>query len=294
MEVTNLKGIGAVLQKERESRNITLEQVETATKIRRKYLEAIEREAFEILPGEVYVKGFVATYLKYLGIKDRPDVIEIMKPKIEPKEQSEEVEIVEQVPEPEVSHNLQRSKKENKKVSKKTSKKEKEVFEEPPLTKNTKMILFISIAAILVLFLLQGIYSAGQPKPNEDQQQIVGNQDLVHDEALHTPNIPEEPVVPTTPQYDGLEMTLEILDLDASKVEKCWMKITVDGKATELNLTEGQIQQVHAAEQIDLHLGNAGVVNVTLNGQDLGTLGAQGKVVKQSFRLSDYNSDTVQ
>ena len=63
--------------------------------------------------------------------------------------------------------------------------------------------------------------------------------------------------------------------------------VTADGQAVEYNLTEGQTQQVQAAEQIDLHLGNAGVVKVTLNGKELGTLGAQGKVVKQSFNVSD-------
>lgn len=276
-----MQGIGAVLKKERESRKITLEQVEEATKIRRKYLEAIEREAFEILPGEVYVKGFIATYLKYLGIKDRADVVEIMKPKVVPDESSEASQVVEPEPVEQSSRKLQRNKK------------EKEVFEEPPLTKNTKMILLISIVAILVLFLLQGIYSVGQPNPNEGQQ-VVGNQDVMHNTEVDIPQLPEEPDVPPTPQYDGLEMTLEILDLDTSKVEKCWMKITVDGKATELNLSEGQVQQIHAAQQIDLHLGNAGVVKVTLNGQDLGTLGVPGKVVKQSFSVSDENTTVAQ
>ena len=70
-----MQGIGEILKKEREAQKITLKQVEETTKIRRKYLEAIEREAFEVLPGEVYVKGFVATYLKYLGIKNLPDVV---------------------------------------------------------------------------------------------------------------------------------------------------------------------------------------------------------------------------
>ena len=68
------------------------------------------------------------------------------------------------------------------------------------------------------------------------------------------------------------------------------MKVTVDGTAAEYNLTEGQIQQVHAAQQIDLHLGNAGVVKVTLNGIELGTLGAQGKVVKESFKVDELSA----
>ena len=271
-----MQGIGQILKTERESKKITLEQVEEVTKIRRKYLEAIENEKFEVLPGEVYVKGFVATYLKYLGIKDRPDVVEILKPKAPPVDISEQIAAAEQIHEEQVSRKLQRS-------DKKRDKK-KEVFEEPPLTKNTKMILLISIAAILVLFVLQGIYSSGQPNPNDDaQQNIAGEQQGElpgNDDAA-------VPVVPPEPTYQGLEMTLEILDLDPNKKEKSWMKVTVDGTATEYNLTEGQIQQIQADAQIDLHLGNAGVVNVTINGQDLGALGVAGKVVKQSYRVTD-------
>jgi len=276
-----LQGIGAILKKERESKKITLEQVEEATKIRRKYLEAIENEKFEVLPGEVYVKGFVAAYLKYLGIKERPDVVEILKPKPAPVDISEQIAAAEQAHEEQASRKLQRSDKKNKK---------KEVFEEPPLTKNTKMILFISIAAILVLLVLQSVYSVGQPNPNENPQQNIAGEQQGEAANQENTDVPVEPPVPEEPVYDGLEMSLEILNLDPNKKDKCWMKVTVDGTATEYNLTEGQIQQVHAAEQIDLHLGNAGVVKVTLNGQELGTLGAQGKVVKESFKVDELSA----
>ncbi len=268
-----MKGIGEILKKEREAQKITLEQVEETTKIRRKYLEAIEREAFEVLPGEVYVKGFVATYLKYLGIKNRPDVVELMKPKEPPVDISEQIAAAEQIHKEQASRKLQRSDKHGKK------KEVKEVFEEPPLTQNTKMILLISITAIVVLFILQGLYSISQPKPNDNPQPpaITEVQDAVE----------PAPVEPPAPTYQGLEMTLEILNLDPNKKEKSWMKVTADGQATEYNLTEGQVQAVQADTQIDLHLGNAGVVKVTINGEDLGTLGAPGKVVKQSYRLTD-------
>ena len=140
-----------------------------------------------------------------------------------------------------------------------------------------------------MLFVLQGIYSAGQPNPNDDaQQNIAGEQqgEVANQEGT---DVPVEPPVAEEPVYDGLEMSLEILNLDPNKKEKCWMKVTVDGTVAEYNLTEGQIQQVHAAQQIDLHLGNAGVVKVTLNGIELGTLGAQGKVVKESFKVDELS-----
>src|SRR5437870_7270816 len=49
-------------------RGIEIAQAEHATKIRGKYLHAIEDEQFELLPSETYVKGFLRTYADYLGL----------------------------------------------------------------------------------------------------------------------------------------------------------------------------------------------------------------------------------
>jgi cytoskeletal protein RodZ len=43
-------------------------QAEVATKIRGKYLRALEEEQFDVLPSETYVKGFLRTYAEYLGL----------------------------------------------------------------------------------------------------------------------------------------------------------------------------------------------------------------------------------
>lgn len=49
----------------------TLNQVSSDLKIRKKYLVALEEGDFDILPGEVYVKGYLKLYLDYLNVKDR-------------------------------------------------------------------------------------------------------------------------------------------------------------------------------------------------------------------------------
>jgi len=60
--------IGLRLRAARESRNISLGTAETETRIRRKYLEALESGQPADLPGEVYLKGFLRTYGNYLGL----------------------------------------------------------------------------------------------------------------------------------------------------------------------------------------------------------------------------------
>jgi cytoskeletal protein RodZ len=60
--------IGNSLREARLRRGIDFAQAELATKIRGKYLRALEDEQFELLPAETYVKGFLRTYAEYLGL----------------------------------------------------------------------------------------------------------------------------------------------------------------------------------------------------------------------------------
>ena len=60
--------LGNSLREARLRRGIEFAQVEQATKIRGKYLRALEDEQFEALPSQTYVKGFLRTYAEYLGL----------------------------------------------------------------------------------------------------------------------------------------------------------------------------------------------------------------------------------
>jgi cytoskeleton protein RodZ len=60
--------IGNSLREARLRQGLEFPEVEQATKIRGKYLRALEDEQFDILPGQTYVKGFLRTYSEYLGL----------------------------------------------------------------------------------------------------------------------------------------------------------------------------------------------------------------------------------
>ncbi|HLY93746.1 MAG TPA: helix-turn-helix transcriptional regulator [Gaiellaceae bacterium] len=60
--------IGNSLREARVRQGLEISQVELATKIRSKYLRAIEDEQFALLPDEPYVKGFLHAYAEYLGL----------------------------------------------------------------------------------------------------------------------------------------------------------------------------------------------------------------------------------
>src|SRR6201992_3653979 len=62
---------GARLREARMRGKIDINQVESDTKIRAKYLRAMENEEWSLLPGDIYAKTFLRTYADYLGLDSR-------------------------------------------------------------------------------------------------------------------------------------------------------------------------------------------------------------------------------
>ena len=60
--------LGTLLKKARKEKGLSLDDIQEETKIRKKYLEAIEENNFEILPGNVYLKVFIKGYAREVGI----------------------------------------------------------------------------------------------------------------------------------------------------------------------------------------------------------------------------------
>lgn len=63
--------IGNTLREARLRRGLNVAECEVGTKIRAKYLRAIEDEHFDVLPSPAYVRGFLTTYADYLGLDGR-------------------------------------------------------------------------------------------------------------------------------------------------------------------------------------------------------------------------------
>jgi cytoskeleton protein RodZ len=61
-------GVGTILREARNRRRVELSEVEAATRIRFRYLRAIEDEEWDVLPGGVYTRGFIRTYASFLGL----------------------------------------------------------------------------------------------------------------------------------------------------------------------------------------------------------------------------------
>lgn len=62
------RAIGARLKEARATKRLSLEEVERDTRISRRYLDALERGDYELLPAPVYARGFMRSYADYLGL----------------------------------------------------------------------------------------------------------------------------------------------------------------------------------------------------------------------------------
>lgn len=60
--------VGQILSQSRNHKKLTLEQVEKATKIRLKFLVALEKDEFNKLPPGTFARGFIKNYASYLGL----------------------------------------------------------------------------------------------------------------------------------------------------------------------------------------------------------------------------------
>src|SRR3990172_657353 len=89
MQEARISPLGETLQRARQARGITVEDAERATRIPRRYLEALEQENFAILPAPVYARGFLRSYSGYLGLDPAAllpffPAAQVEEPKLEP------------------------------------------------------------------------------------------------------------------------------------------------------------------------------------------------------------------
>lgn len=59
--------IGEKLKEAREKKGLSFQEIQDAIKIREKYLEALENNDFDVIPGEAYVRAFIKSYGNHLG-----------------------------------------------------------------------------------------------------------------------------------------------------------------------------------------------------------------------------------
>ncbi len=264
--------LGTRFRLARENKNISLRQAEQDTRIRRKYLQALEDEDLTSLPSAVYVKGFVRNYASYLGL-DPTEMLALYREAMEqaPKVVTESAGAPAKPPPP-------------------TSAAVPSI--RPPARPmesrawfSPNLLIALAILAVIILaawFLLTSSVYQDLVRPTTPSASVVFPTRTVAQSGQATAAIASPfPTVFTweTPS-PTVTPTIEVEIRALTDSYGCWLDVYVDGQEDFRGLLRpGESRTWIGRDRIAMHVGNAGGVIAIVNGQLQGPLGAPEQVV---------------
>ncbi|HSW09967.1 MAG TPA: RodZ domain-containing protein [Bacillota bacterium] len=237
--------LGVRLRKAREERGISLEQVQADTKIRLRYLAALEAGDHRAIPGDVYARGFVRTYGKYLGL--------------DPWELVEQLREGEKPPEEDAAprHRLAR------KIS--------------PLPAALLVGgLVVMAGAIYYLGVLPRRPQEPPPPPPPQVQEPVTPPAPVEPPPIVDP-VPPRPEVRILREDIGDEVRFRVaadtLQVTIELADYCWLQVYADDRWVQQGtLPPGTVQVFTATRTLSLRVGRPGMALVRVGERELGLL----------------------
>jgi transcriptional regulator with XRE-family HTH domain len=236
---------GAKLKKIRLEKGITLEEIHKRTKINLNILKAIEGDSITNL-SPVYLRGFIKIYCKFLGIE--PDEFIADYQQIQPSRDSPwEVFLKKKST---FSFKIPSLKSASFKFSKKVK-------------KSSFFILVIASLLIILPYFFKKIKTVKvKPQPRSTTQ------------------------IKTTPKLITSKDKQRILTTSGIRFgirtkENCWISVKVDDRVVfQRVLEKGRLETWQAKDRIELSVGNAGSVEIEVNGQVFTKLGRRGQALK--------------
>ena len=253
---SELASFGEELRREREIRGISLKEISDATKISKRFLDALERNDHKNLPAPVFTRGFVKEYARYVGLNveemvNRYNFAAANDDRIEKPPQVEKY-----------AKTLPRD------ISPKPAPKRGIPPAYAKVDRNA-ILLVILIAA------LAGVaYWAVQRKQASDAAEAAAS--AVPVSTAKTTTAPAVPAAEAAkPDDTTLRMTVEA-------TAPSWLELSSDGKrAFYGDFKAGDRQEFEAKDAFTFtKIGNAAALNVTINGVAVGSFGEEGEVVR--------------
>jgi cytoskeletal protein RodZ len=276
-------GIGERLRNARTARGLTLEDIEAATRIKSHYLDALEREAWDELPGTVYVRGFLASYARQLGISADEVLGLFPSPSVQTPSAS--------VPRPV----------------------EVRITPGNPQSRLRRIITAIAVVfvagAVVLAYILVGQlrqFAATRPRPEAAAPPPSGTgatqpagapavTPTSGEQAAGAPpgtpgSVAGQTVTGTsgaTPAGGSQAVTStggQSVVVNALVTDRSWVRVVADGSVVfEGFVSAGDHQVWQGQHQVSLRVGNASALDLSVNGQSVGRLGNPGDVVERTF-----------
>ena len=287
--------LGQHLVEARTAKELSLADVEKATRIRQKYLEAFEQGDYASLPRGAVARGFLRTYATYLGL-DADDALR--------RYSQESGDTDDQTPIAEVGK--------PRLVDYRPV--EVELLDTRPNLGWVRWVIALLIVAALAAaawwFLgrdggtsfLAAVMPALGPAPTSTHTPsatptrwiitatptspsspgtvtVMPTSDLL---TLPTPTVP--PTITPTPRPTATPEVVARIALTVRVGQRAWVRVIADGLvALETTLEPGQTQSWEANNSLKMLTGNAGGIELILNGAEMGKMGNVGQVIERSW-----------
>lgn len=242
-------GIGAKLRQERLDRGLTIDDIARETRIKPRFLEAIEAENFDSLPGVLFARNFVRQFALSLGVDPDPLVAELPKP-------AEQVLPLPAPPARSVSS-----------------------YATDRRLNSVGWLLLAAVAGIGAWFHFNHSGEKHVPNPVPVQTaEAAAPRPAAYRAPAVSPAVAKP--VPAAPAIasQGAALTAPVQVVMTAHLP-VWIEVTADGKVVYTGtLQPDETKQVEAHQQVKLLAGNAGGLTVSLNGKSLAPLGPVGQV----------------
>jgi len=241
--------IGADLTAAREAAGQSIEDVSRATRIRGELLRRIEADDFSGCGGAVYARGHIRSIANHLGVDPAPFVADFDRTHVEgPAPGTREIF-------------------------------EHEIIAMPERTGPNWTAAMAVVAGLLLVVALVSVFSANPPATPDAANPLTSG----------TPSPTTAPTVTTTTAPPLVAGNIGGVNLRVKVVNsRSWVTVRADGKTIHEGLLRAPAQQDFTAKnKINVVFGNAGAVQIVVNGRDLGSPGRSGEVVRLEFLPGD-------
>jgi cytoskeleton protein RodZ len=245
-------GIGAKLRETRLASGLTIADISRETRISSRFLDAIEADKFENLPGHIFARNFVRQYALAMHLDPDPLVAELPK-------QEEDVRLPD--PPQRFSYHTDRT-------------------IHSALVSGTWLVLAAGAATAAYLHFNHTAQTRPADVPAAVTQTAAPE---VQQAAPQVPrpvrNIPAFSAETPQPEPIASGISEHPVRVVITAQEAAWIQVTTDGKTVFTGTLEAnETKEISADQQVKIFTGNAGGLTVSLNGKTLMPLGPAGQV----------------
>lgn len=247
--------LGIRLRELREAKGVSLDDIARSTRVGRRHLEALETDTWAELPAPVFVKGFIRAYCDFLDASPDEPLRLYQEASGEPVKALRVQHATRAVPPRRAG----------------------------PLV--VSVILFLALGASLfaLRFGLKGSTRQAPPQTTASAPTKVDPAPAPTPAPAATAPVATAPVAPGQPApVPAAEPKPPGQRLVMRAVEPTWIRVQVDeGQVAEELLQAGAVREWTAARRFVLTVGNAGGLELDLNGKRMPSLGAKGAVIQR-------------